>query len=142
MNENDSYSFLQNCACLFNDAYIEKQFRHSSVDGATICAVPGDNSFICLAIHPRMQHKYVEIVSETSLKIYSAMPLGIIKFHRDILACVQSTFEDEELYCLGGGYVDFSTDSATVYGESTQFGPGNHRLAQRAFESLLLLKNN
>lgn len=142
MTEAQAYQFIEQCDQHFLQAYTRQDFVHHVDGNLSILAAPVGETFVCMGIHALYNHKYVEIVSESSLYIYGALPIGVIQFHRDILACVQRCLGDEELYCMGGGYLDSSATTVDVYGESTQFGPGNHRAAKAAFDSLLSLKNN
>lgn len=93
----------------------------------------------CFAIYtPGEFYKYVHATSESEYHFIGAIPLSLIEFHRDILAFMEQIVEDEELLCTGGGFCELDDPARLAYGRSTQFGPGDHEEAGKAFLRLLI----
>lgn len=81
-------------------------------------------------------HKY--IFAQTSQHTYIvAAPVKWTALHREILARV-SAASGERAVCAGGGYVLVKPDGSLLVSEqSTDFGPGDHARAKRAFEDAI-----
>jgi len=80
-------------------------------------------------------HKYITAVAESGPVHFVAMPLTFIKLHREILRHLKHAL-GEEVVCTGGGYLEFEEDSVEAYGESQDFGEGDHRKAGELFTNV------
>ncbi len=85
-------------------------------------------------------HKYIFAIGSEQ-DFVCAMPLTLIELHKEILALLKYISGAEELYCPGGGYLDYKAGKLLIHGASTDFGPGDHELALGLFQGLLILNN-
>lgn len=76
--------------------------------------------------------KYIVAVDPRGHHYIVSLPLEWFGYHRNILAQVRAAVSGK-VRCIGGGWLILVKDSLHIYGESIDFGFGNHRVALRAF---------
>lgn len=77
------------------------------------------------------QHKYI-IARTSAHTFFVACPLSWTLLHKHVVARVMAV-TDATVYCPGGGFVSIGDKGdLRVEGESTDYGPGDHRRAKAA----------
>lgn len=81
-------------------------------------------------------HKYVIAQAESHIYVVAA-PISWTKYHKNIVARIMVS-TPASVFCSGGGFVSvLSKGKLNVDGASTDFGAGDHALAQAAFSAAL-----
>ena len=76
--------------------------------------------------------KYIVAVDSEAHHYIVSLPLEWFGYHRNILAQVRAAVS-KKVRCVGGGWLILVSDVLHIYGESIDFGFGNHRVALKAF---------
>lgn len=88
--------------------------------------------------NPLLKYIFAESAGRTFIV---AAPISWTEYHRELLARVTAA-TGEDARCSGGGFVRLMRSGRFwIGGESSEFGAGNHKRAEAAFERILNRKD-
>jgi len=88
--------------------------------------------------NPLLKYIFAESAGRTFIV---AAPISWTEYHRELLARVTAA-TGEDARCTGGGFVRLMRSGRFwIGGESSEFGAGNHKSAEAAFERVLNRKD-